>query len=126
MQEGYIMRGTLKAVWAALWLAGTGIAAAAPLPQLSIDPAQVSVSGLSSGGFMAVQMHVAYSGTFTKGVGVVAGGPFFCAEGSIVNATGRCMTHTTSIPVGSLVSTTTSGAGSGFIDPASNRVGPKD
>src|SRR5215510_11149691 len=115
------MRGTLKAVLATLWFAGTGIAAAAvPLPQLSIDPAEVSVSGLSSGGFMAVQMHVAYSATFTRGAGVVAGGPFFCAEGSIVNATGRCMAHSSSIPVTSLVSTTNSWASSGTIDPVSN------
>ena len=73
---------------------------AAPLPQLVIDPAETTVSGLSSGGYMAVQMHVAFSATFRKGAGVVAGGPFYCAEGSIVHATGRCMAHNTSIPVG--------------------------
>lgn len=42
-----------------------------------VDKKQVSVSGLSSGAFFAVQMHVAYSGTF-MGAGVFAGGPFYC------------------------------------------------
>jgi poly(3-hydroxybutyrate) depolymerase len=108
---------------AALFCAGASCAAT--LPQLAVDPAQVSVSGLSSGGYMAVQMHVAYSATFTKGAGVVAGGPFYCAEGSIVNATGRCMTHTGSIPVGSLVDTTRAWATSGFIDPVAGLADAK-
>jgi len=49
------------------------------LPALGADPARVSVSGLSSGAFMAVQYGVAFSSE-TMGVGVVAGGPFDCAE----------------------------------------------
>ncbi len=52
--------------------------AAAALPQLVIDKAQITVSGLSSGGFMANQLGVAHSATF-KGVGVFAGGPYMCA-----------------------------------------------
>lgn len=52
--------------------------AALALPQLVIDKAQISVSGLSSGGFMAHQLGVAHSATF-KGVGVFAGGPYMCA-----------------------------------------------
>ena len=75
----------------------------APLPQLALDPAETTVSGLSSGGFMAVQLHVAFSATFRKGAATVAGGPFYCAEGSIVNATGRCMRHDSAIPVARLV-----------------------
>ena len=53
-------------------------AQAAPLPALNIDKTQVSVSGLSSGGFMANQLGVAHAGTF-MGVGVFAGGPYMCA-----------------------------------------------
>jgi len=112
----------LSAVIASVGCSG---ALAVPLPQLSIDTAQTSVSGLSAGGFMAVQMHVAYSATFRKGAGVVAGGPFYCAEGSIVNATGRCMAHSASIPVASLVSTTNGWAGQGLIDATSNLAGSK-
>ncbi|MHA6720938.1 extracellular catalytic domain type 2 short-chain-length polyhydroxyalkanoate depolymerase [Sphingomonas sp. RS6] len=51
---------------------------AGALPALGADPAQVSVSGLSSGGFMAVQYGVAWSSE-VMGVGVVAGGPYNCA-----------------------------------------------
>ncbi len=95
-------------------------ASAAPLPQLVLDRAETTVSGLSSGGYMAVQMHVAYSATFKKGAGVVAGGPYYCAEGSIVNATGRCLTRNPSIPVSRLVTITRDWAASGAIDPVAN------
>ena len=83
------MASKLKFVFASTVLAVASAHAAVPLPALTIDPNEVSVSGLSSGGFMAVQMHVAYSATFRKGAGIVAGGPFYCAEGSIVYATDR-------------------------------------
>jgi poly(3-hydroxybutyrate) depolymerase len=107
--------------WFVAAFASAGFAAhATPLPQLVIDPAETTVSGLSAGGFMAVQMHVAFSATFKKGAGVVAGGPFYCAEDSVLNATGRCMKHDSSIPVSSLVSTTNSWATSGYLDPVAN------
>jgi predicted esterase len=93
---------------------------ATPLPALSIDPSEISVSGLSSGGFMAVQIHVAYSSIFKRGAGVVAGGPFYCSEGSIVNATGRCMAHSSSIPIPELVKFTRDWAAGNLIDPVSN------
>ena len=68
--------------------------AAQPLPALNIDPVAITVSGLSSGGFMAVQLHVAYSSVFS-GAGVVAGGPYACASGTIwprlATATTVCM-----------------------------------
>jgi poly(3-hydroxybutyrate) depolymerase len=77
--------------------------AAASLPAGVADPARVSVSGISSGGYMAVQMHFAHAETFRLGVGVVAGGPLNCAEGSVLNALGRCMKHLGDIPVDELV-----------------------
>lgn len=52
--------------------------AADSLPTLQAVADQTSVSGLSSGAFMAVQYSVAYSSTLV-GVGVVAGGPYNCA-----------------------------------------------
>ncbi|RYG11789.1 MAG: hypothetical protein EON92_09755, partial [Burkholderiales bacterium] len=106
-------------------LAGGTAFAAVNLPQLKIDKTQTTVSGLSSGGFMAVQLHVAYSATFAKGAGIVAGGPFYCAEGSIVNATGRCMASPAGIPTSSLVTTTNNWATQGVIDPVANLANSK-
>src|SRR3569832_1002287 len=51
---------------------------AVTLPALNVDKTKISVSGLSSGGFMANQLGYAYSATF-MGVGVFAGGPYNCA-----------------------------------------------
>ena len=88
---------------------------AAPLPQLNLDKTQTSVSGASSGGYMAVQLHVAYSSSFKKGIGVVAAGPFNCADNSVLNAIGRCLGYA-SIPVDELVATTHKWAREGLID----------
>ena len=99
-------------------------ATAAPLPPLNIDKSQTTVSGISSGGYMAVQLHVAYSSTFKKGVAAIAGGPYNCAEGSILNAVVRCLGRT-SIPVADLVKLTNEWAASGAIDPTSNLAASK-
>ncbi len=65
-------------------------AGASATPSLAAEPTalmgynadikETSVSGISSGAFMAVQFGTAWSSTI-KGVGVVAGGPYWCAEG---------------------------------------------
>jgi poly(3-hydroxybutyrate) depolymerase len=110
----------LRTVAAVAVLTAGAAFAAVNLPALNIDKTQTTVSGLSSGGYMAVQLHVAYSATFKKGAGIVAGGPYYCAEGSIVNATGRCMASPAGIPTSSLVSTTNSWASQGLIDPVVN------
>ena len=73
----------------ALWAA----AAAATLPALNLDLEQTSVSGISSGGYMAVQFAVAHSEMIT-GVGVFAGGPYRCAAGGVAEALGTCMQGT--------------------------------
>ena len=52
---------------------------APPLAGFNADLSQSSVSGLSSGAFMTVQLHLAHSSTFV-GAGIIAGGPFRCAE----------------------------------------------
>src|SRR5713226_7154647 len=66
-----------------------GCAALVVGPALAEEPARLSgynanisessVSGISSGAFMAVQFGTAWSSVI-KGVGVVAGGPFWCAK----------------------------------------------
>jgi poly(3-hydroxybutyrate) depolymerase len=50
------------------------------LPSLSIDPAGISVSGVSAGGYIATQLHIAHSRRI-MGAGVLAGGPYHCAGG---------------------------------------------
>jgi hypothetical protein len=49
------------------------------LGEYRIEQGKNSVSGLSSGAFMAVQLHLALSSRFC-GAGIVAGGPYRCAE----------------------------------------------
>jgi poly(3-hydroxybutyrate) depolymerase len=51
-----------------------------PLGIYDIDPSSISVSGFSSGGFMAAQLGIAYSSLFQSGFGVFAGGPYDCAR----------------------------------------------
>ena len=45
------------------------------LQRYQVDPAKIFVAGISSGGFAAVQMHVAHSSTF-KGAAIYAGGVY--------------------------------------------------
>jgi poly(3-hydroxybutyrate) depolymerase len=47
------------------------------LPSFNVDTSQTTVSGMSSGGYMASQLGYAFSATF-KGVGVFTGGPYSC------------------------------------------------
>ncbi|MGH8742398.1 MAG: extracellular catalytic domain type 2 short-chain-length polyhydroxyalkanoate depolymerase, partial [Burkholderiales bacterium] len=65
--------------------------AAGPLPALRADTKAITASGLSSGGYMAVQLHVAHSAR-VKGAGAIAAGPYYCAQGSLWTALYSCMT----------------------------------
>ncbi|MGZ5800478.1 MAG: extracellular catalytic domain type 2 short-chain-length polyhydroxyalkanoate depolymerase [Burkholderiaceae bacterium] len=97
------------------------------LGRYGADATKTSVSGISSGGYMAVQAHVGMSATFKTGVAVFAGGPYYCAQGSSVTATGYCMnaTSTSQIPLATLESYTNSWASFGYIDATSNLSGSK-
>ena len=53
--------------------------AAEDLPRLGVTLPATSVSGLSVGAYMAGQIEVAHSKDIV-GAGIVAGGPFACAE----------------------------------------------
>jgi hypothetical protein len=53
--------------------------AAEELPALGADANRITVSGLSSGAYMAGQFQIAYSRTVT-GAALVAGGPYGCAQ----------------------------------------------
>jgi len=71
-------------------LAWRGLAAE-PLPALGADASAVTVSGLSSGAYMAVQLQVAHSAV-VNGAGALAGGPYYCAQGNGWTAYYNCMT----------------------------------
>lgn len=49
------------------------------LSAYNVDPNTVTVAGVSSGGFMAVQLQVAFSKSIF-GTAVFAGGPYYCAQ----------------------------------------------
>lgn len=115
----------------ALVAAAVPAGAAERLPALGADLAQTSVSGLSAGAFMAAQFQVAFS-SITVGAGIVAGGPYGCAEtwwsrwglptfGGWVNvghATGTCMSATAGTPDGAaLAGRAAALAAGGRIDP---------
>ena len=61
-----------------------------PLPKLAIDSQRVAVLGMSSGAYMAHQLHLAYSDRLV-GAGLFAGGPYGCARGDLNIALGGCM-----------------------------------
>lgn len=61
------------------------LTSAASLGTYNVDPDSVSISGFSSGGFMAAQLGIAYSDVFKVGFGVFAGGPFDCARNQPVH-----------------------------------------
>ena len=78
-------------LWRSLGVAALAIfalpaSALVSLAAYNVDPAQVSVSGLSSGAWMAQQLGVAYSSRF-MGVGVFAGGFYDCWRSTVPGAT---------------------------------------
>jgi len=106
---------------------------AASLPALNnINRNGTSVSGLSSGAYMAVQFHVANS-SFVKGAGIIAGGPYFCAKDdqntatSICSCTGLTACHPDQAGqmVTNLVQVTNQNGSHGTIDPVSNLAGSR-
>lgn len=95
------------------------------LQSYNVDINQTSVSGLSSGGYMAVQFDVAFS-SILRGAGVIAGGPYYCAQGSLMAATSTCSCvpfgcfGQSSTNVAQLITITDRNAGRGLIDGTRN------
>lgn len=98
----------------------------------AMQAGQLSVSGLSSGGYMAVQFGVAYSAS-VKGAGIVAGGPYYCARSDVGTATtvcsctgfGVCQVRPGGTDVAALVAITDSNAARGAVDPTSHLAGQR-
>jgi len=97
----------LTATWLLLSaaLAGYSLPAAAQedesapggLPAVSAVETGASVVGVSSGGYMAMQLAVAWPERFA-GVGVLAAGPWSCAQGSLSLALNQCMMTRRGLP----------------------------
>lgn len=86
--------------------------------ELRIDPERVTVSGVSSGAYMAGQFHVAHS-ELISGAGLLAGGPWYCAGGSMSQALGPCIKGG-DIDLEVSISQVEQLAASGLIDDSSN------
>ncbi len=67
---------------------------------------------------MAAQLHVAFSET-VEGAAIIAGGPYYCAEGNLSLALARC-TQGDDIPVAELLTFTSQAAADGRIDAPEN------
>jgi poly(3-hydroxybutyrate) depolymerase len=96
LMENHITKlGKRIALLALLGMASVAQAETVKLPSYQVDLTQTSVSGLSSGAFMAAQFQVAFS-SIMVGAGIIAGGPFYCAGSSpftppVINASTICM-----------------------------------
>lgn len=114
-------RGAQGLFWSAL-VSTTLLAACAKsepsarLPDLKIDPSRVSVSGISSGAYMAAQAHVAFSSRI-HGAALLAGGPYGCAEGNLDQALASCMKGVPAPDVSKLVTRAKNMASAKQIDP---------
>jgi len=118
--------------WRGLVLGAT-LAAAVParsnaaepsLPAYNADIAQTSVSGISSGAYMAVQFGTAWS-SIVKGVGAIAGGPFGCSEGSMSAALSTCMGGAPAPDLPELIKRTDAWSRNGGIDDTGNVAAQK-
>lgn len=92
------------------------------LSRYQAQPRAVTVSGVSSGAAMAMQMHIAYS-RVVKGAGLFAGVPFGCAgvPGSFVT----CMQKPEDVPVSLLVQQSKQLSLVNSIDPIDNLHGSR-
>ncbi|THA29948.1 PHB depolymerase family esterase [Streptomyces sp. A1547] len=117
------VRGRAAAVLAAALL---GALVAVPAPRATAVPPVpgelksyavdgVYSAGISSGGYMATQLHVAYSGTF-DGSAVFASGPYHCARNNLDTALNACMNTTQDPQLAQLEQTTVDRAAQGAID----------
>jgi predicted esterase len=96
---------------------------AAKLEGYNVDPLSTTISGLSSGGAMAMQLHVTYSGSI-HGAGIIAGIPFSCGKGGLIEAT-KCLSNPEELNVDQLVANINTLASAGQLDGPINLNGDK-
>eukprot|EP00771_Trimastix_marina_P003984 gnl/Trimastix_PCT/708.p1 GENE.gnl/Trimastix_PCT/708~~gnl/Trimastix_PCT/708.p1 ORF type:complete len:345 (+),score=42.28 gnl/Trimastix_PCT/708:66-1037(+) len=92
---------------------------------LQIDKKSVTVSGISAGAYLAGQLFTAHSKDIL-GAALIAGGPYYCSRGDVMNAQMQCMAQTWgAVDIQELYDKTKEYESTGQIDPTSNMKGKK-
>jgi poly(3-hydroxybutyrate) depolymerase len=91
--------------------------AAVGLPRLNVT--RDYVTGISSGGYMATQLQIAYSSRF-RAAGIFSAGPYWCAQDSVAIALQACSDDTVPIDLTPLYARTAQYARQHKIDPMAN------
>jgi len=86
---------------------------------LKIDPNAVSITGFSSGAYFATHYQFAHSASLV-GAAIFAGGPYYCAMDSVIEALEPCMTEPDLIFVDLLVAAAYGFAAESTIDSLTN------
>ncbi|MGW3893276.1 extracellular catalytic domain type 2 short-chain-length polyhydroxyalkanoate depolymerase [Micromonospora chokoriensis] len=82
----------------------------------------VYVAGVSSGGYMATQLHVAYSSRI-RGAAVFAAGPYYCSQNTVAQALYGCGDNAYPTNLTALQAYTRTWASYGWVDPVGNLSG---
>lgn len=82
----------------------------------------VYVAGVSSGGYMATQLQVAYSSRI-RGAAIFAAGPYYCAEFSLAQALNACTDDIWPDHLGTLETDAANWSALGWIDPIGHLSG---
>ncbi len=96
-------RFSLSGTVALLSAISFGLCASPAIPKLKLAE-QITLSGLSSGAYMAGQYHLAFAEQ-VNGVAMLAGGPVYCAQNSLGLALEHCFNKDTSTPDFTAIST---------------------
>lgn len=94
------------------------------LQSYRVDPRRITVSGISAGGFMAHQLHIAYSDIFS-GAGLIGSGPYYCAENSLSRAVSTGMRARSMMDIDHLVGIIAELERHGAIAPTANLANHK-
>jgi hypothetical protein len=129
IRKGLLCAVAIAPACAALPVVWAFAADPAALPSYNAPISESSISGISSGAFMAIQFATAWSSVI-KGVGAIAAGPFWCAKADAddiwngytlpaLTATGSCMKGPPP-DLSVLIAKADAKAASGDIDPTQN------
>jgi poly(3-hydroxybutyrate) depolymerase len=103
-----------------MWTLFCAIVLIASIVEAKPPRTDVTVSGISAGGSMAAQLHLAFSSEISA-CGIVAGPPYYCAQGSMMTAIGACMNGpATSVSATNIQNKLKSYVTSGSADPTTN------